>query len=197
MLIEIQQILVCMGFVALAELGDKTMMTTIALTLRYGALIAIVTSIAAFTTSTLIVALNANWLTIFISTNVIRLIASLAFIALGIITMIESLKKSTISQEISKIEHVRYLALFGMLVLAELGDKTQLSVFSLSISIGLIPTIIGGIAGYTLVNGIAIVISKILRTKINMKLAMKISSILFIIIGILMLLLALNDLLRS
>jgi len=186
-----------MGFVALAELGDKTMMTTIALTLRYGALIAIVTSIAAFTTSTLVVALNANWLTMFISTNIIRLIASLAFIALGIITMIESLRKSTDIHEISKIEHIRYLALFGMLVLAELGDKTQLSVFSLSISIGLVPTIIGSIAGYTLVNGIAIIISKILRTKISMKLAMKISSTLFIIIGIIMLSLTLNDLLRS
>ena len=196
-MVEIQQILICMGFVALAELGDKTMMTTIALTLRYGALIAIVTSIAAFTTSTLVVALNANWLTMFISTNIIRLIASLAFIALGIITMIESLRKSTDIHEISKIEHIRYLALFGMLVLAELGDKTQLSVFSLSISIGLVPTIIGSIAGYTLVNGIAIIISKILRTKISMKLAMKISSTLFIIIGIIMLSLTLNDLLRS
>ncbi|RLG85447.1 MAG: hypothetical protein DRO15_07490, partial [Thermoprotei archaeon] len=63
---EFQQVLLCIGLVALAELGDKTMMTTIALTLRYGALTAIATSVAAFTTSTLIVALNANWLTLFV-----------------------------------------------------------------------------------------------------------------------------------
>ena len=191
---EFQQVLLCIGLVALAELGDKTMMTTIALTLRYGALTAIATSVAAFTTSTLIVALNANWLTLFVSTDIIRLIASTAFIALGIITLVESFKKSIISQEVSKIQHLRYLVLFGMLILAELGDKTQLSVFSLSISIGLIPTIIGGITGYTIINSAAISISKILKTKINLRLTMRISSILFIIIGVSMMFLIISEL---
>jgi len=191
---EFQQVLLCIGLVALAELGDKTMMTTIALTLRYGVLTAIATSVAAFTTSTLIVALNANWLTLFVSTDIIRLIASTAFIALGIITLVESFKKSIISQEVSKIQHLRYLVLFGMLILAELGDKTQLSVFSLSISIGLIPTIIGGITGYTIINSAAISISKILKTKINLRLTMRISSILFIIIGVSMMFLIISEL---
>ncbi|RLG88011.1 MAG: hypothetical protein DRO15_03820 [Thermoprotei archaeon] len=169
-------------------------MTTIALTLRYGALTAIATSVAAFTTSTLIVALNANWLTLFVSTDIIRLIASTAFIALGIITLVESFKKSIISKEVGKIQHLRYLVLFGMLILAELGDKTQLSVFSLSISIGLIPTIIGGITGYTIINSAAISISKILKTKINLRLTMRISSILFIIIGVSMMFLIISEL---
>jgi len=172
-----------MGLIALAELGDKTMVTTIALTLRYGALNAITLSIAAFTTSTIIVALNANWLTLVISPNIMKLVASLAFIILGIITFMESFKTSVKAQEIDKICGLRCVVLYGTLLLAELGDKTQLGVFSLAVSVGLIPTIIGGIAGYLLVNSAAVMMSKLLKRRLSMKLAMRISSIIFIAVG--------------
>jgi len=182
-----------MGLIALAELGDKTMVTTIALTLRYGALNAIMLSIAAFTTSTIIVALNANWLTLVISPNVMKLVASLAFIILGIITFMESFKTGVKTQEIDRISGLRCVALYGTLLLAELGDKTQLGVFSLAVSVGLIPTIIGGVAGYLLVNGAAVIISKLLKRRLSMKLAMRVSSIIFIAVGIFMFILMLKE----
>ena len=192
-LADFQSLLLCMGLIALAELGDKTMVTTIALTLRYGALNAIMLSIAAFTTSTIIVALNANWLTLVISPNVMKLVASLAFIILGIITFMESFKTGVKTQEIDRISGLRCVALYGTLLLAELGDKTQLGVFSLAVSVGLIPTIIGGVAGYLLVNGAAVIISKLLKRRLSMKLAMRVSSIIFIAVGIFMFILMLKE----
>ena len=192
-LADFQSLLLCMGLIALAELGDKTMVTTIALTLRYGALNAIMLSIAAFTTSTIIVALNANWLTLVVSPNVMKLVASLAFIILGIITFMESFKTGVKTQEIDRISGLRCVALYGTLLLAELGDKTQLGVFSLAVSVGLIPTIIGGVAGYLLVNGAAVIISKLLKRRLSMKLAMRVSSIIFIAVGIFMFILMLKE----
>lgn len=180
---DFQSLLLCMGLIALAELGDKTMVTTIALTLRYGALNAITLSIAAFTTSTIIVALNANWLTLVVSPNIMKLVASLAFITLGIIMFMESFKTGVKAQEIDKIGGLRCVVLYGTLLLAELGDKTQLGVFSLAVSVGLIPTIIGGIAGYLLVNSAAVIMSKLLKRRLSMRLAMRISSIIFIAVG--------------
>ena len=193
-LVDLQSLLLCMGLIALAELGDKTMVTTIALTLRYGALNAIMLSIAAFTTSTIIVALNANWLTLVISPNVMKLVASLAFIILGIISFMESFKTGVRTQEVDRISGgLRCVALYGTLLLAELGDKTQLSVFSLAVSVGLIPTIVGGAAGYLLVNGAAVIISKLLKRRLSMKLAMRVSSIIFIVVGIFMFILMLKE----
>ena len=191
-MVDFQSLLLCMGLIALAELGDKTMVTTIALTLRYGALNAITLSIAAFTTSTAIVALNANWLTLVISPNIMRLVASLAFIALGVITFMESYKAEMRPQEISKVSGFRYIVLYGTLLLAELGDKTQLGVFSLAVSVGLIPTIIGGVAGYLLVNSAAVMMSKLLKRRLSMKLAMRASSIIFMAIGVSMVILLLK-----
>lgn len=190
---DFQSLLLCMGLIALAELGDKTMVTTIALTLRYGALNAITLSVAAFTTSTIIVALNANWLTLVISPNIMKLVASLAFIILGIITFKESLKTGVKAQEIDKINGLGCIVLYGTLLLAELGDKTQLGVFSLAVSIGLIPTIIGGIAGYLLVNSTAVIMSKLLKRRLSMRLAMRISSIIFIAVGTSMAILTLKE----
>lgn len=189
---DFQSLLLCMGLIALAELGDKTMVTTIALTLRYGALNAITLSITAFTTSTAIVALNANWLTLVVSPNIMRLIASLAFIALGVTTFMESYKAEMRPQEISKVSGSRYIALYGTLLLAELGDKTQLGVFSLAVSVGLIPTIIGSVAGYLLVNSAAVMMSKLLKRRLCMKLAMRASSIIFMAIGVSMVILLLK-----
>jgi len=191
--VDFQSLLLCMGLIALAELGDKTMVTTIALTLRYGALNAITLSVAAFTTSTIIVALNANWLTLVISPNIMKLVASLAFIILGIITFKESLKTGVKAQEIDKINGLGCIVLYGTLLLAELGDKTQLGVFSLAVSIGLIPTIIGGIAGYLLVNSTAVIMSKLLKRRLSMRLAMRISSIIFIAVGTSMAILTLKE----
>jgi len=177
--------MMCIGLIALAELGDKTMLTTIALVLRYGALVSLTISITAFTISTIIVAFNANIIASYIPKVIINIAASTAFILLGLLMIRDLLRHEELK---SNVSDVKYLTMLLLLIIAELGDKTQLSVFSLSVSLGLVPTIIGGIIGYSLVNILVAMFFRTLKPRLSLKYVMFLSALLFISIGIYMLL---------
>ncbi len=173
-----------MGIVALAELGDKTMLATLAMAMRFGVIRAIIMSILAFTVSSSIVALNASWILKVLPMEILNIISSALFIALGVLFLI-NLARHKESEEIRDYHrNFKYVTILATLIIAELGDKTQLSIFSLVISVGAIPAVLGGILGYSAVNLASSCISAIARRVLKLNIIVIVSSFIFIAIGL-------------
>jgi len=72
-----------------------------------------------------------------------------------------------------------------MILLAELGDKTQLTVISLSCSYPILSVFIGSMLGFLVVDGFSIIIGSSLASFIPMTWIMVASGIIFIVFGLL------------
>ncbi len=81
-----------------------------------------------------------------------------------------------------------FMLSFVSIVVAELGDKTQLSIISLTASLGRPFSIFAGmVLGYGVVAGLGVVAGEALLTVIPISVLTKASGLVFIIMGILML----------
>ena len=80
-----------------------------------------------------------------------------------------------------------FLISFGLIFLAELGDKTQLMVFTLALRYGGKPVLAGAFLAFALLSGSAAVIGKGLGGLFSQELITSISAWIFILFGIYML----------
>lgn len=71
-----------------------------------------------------------------------------------------------------------------MILLAELGDKTQLTVISLSCSYPALPVFIGSMLGFLVVDGISIIIGSSLASFIPITWITMVSGVIFILFGL-------------
>jgi len=71
-----------------------------------------------------------------------------------------------------------------MILLAELGDKTQLTVISLSCSYQPLPVFIGSMLGFLVVDGISIIIGSSLASFIPITWITMVSGVIFILFGL-------------
>ena len=77
---------------------------------------------------------------------------------------------------------------FGLIFVAELGDKTQLMVFTLALRYGGRPVLAGAVLAFALLSGSAAVLGKGLGELLSPELITRISAWVFILFGIYMLL---------
>jgi len=129
--LDFAPLLTTFGIIALAEFGDKTQLTVIALSAGYDRVKVFTGVILAFTLVTALGVLVGDTLFKFISPYLIKIFAGLLFVAFGAFTLLS--KKSCESDETNAttLTGNPLISTFSMIALAEMGDKTQLSAITL------------------------------------------------------------------
>jgi putative Ca2+/H+ antiporter (TMEM165/GDT1 family) len=127
--LDLTPFLTTFGLIAIAELGDKTQLTVIALSAGYDRTKVFTGVILAFVLVTGLGVLVGNVIFRFIDPDLIKILAGLLFIVFGIVTL-----RSKETCEDDKLTRIAspFISTFSMIFLAEMGDKTQLSAITLA-----------------------------------------------------------------
>ncbi len=126
---DVTPLLTTFGLIALAELGDKTQLTVIALSAGYDRVKVFAGVILAFTLVTGLGVLVGDGLLQLVNPALVRIIAGLLFVVFGIWIL---LSKTSCDANDSLLLRNPLISTFSMIALAEMGDKTQLSAITLS-----------------------------------------------------------------
>ncbi len=167
--------------VGISELGDRTQIATFSLTAKYGKPMHIFAgAILGFLLADGLAALVGNVLLEFIPTFYLRAVSGLVFIAFGVL----ELRKKDNSESEVKTGARPLLASFYMILISEMGDKTQfttaLLVAELDSALGVL---LGVLLAMALLSIFAIVIGARLRRILPMRTLKLISAILFMGLG--------------
>ncbi len=167
----------------LAELGDKTQLVALTLATRYNAKV-VLWGIFWATLAVHVVSTGIGWVMGgLLPTDWIKFIAGLAFIGFGFWTLRgdspENEEKGTLRGASP------FWLVFVTFFLAELGDKTMLSTVTLAATNSFIPVWIGSTMGMVISDGLAILIGKILGTRLPERIIKVGAAIIFFGFGVL------------
>jgi len=158
---ELTPLISTFGIIAVAELGDKTQLAAMTLSTSYRAASVFVGTILAVVLVDGLSILAGTALSGLVPTQLIGLIGAAVFIGFGIHTL---LSRET---ERVKVRRGKFVILtsFTMVLMMELGDKTQLSIITLAAKYAApISVFLGMFFAYVLVMGIAVVVgNRLLR----------------------------------
>lgn len=178
-----ESLLVSIGVVALAEIGDKTQLLAFILAARFKKPVPIILGILAATIVNhgLAGALGA-WITATASPEILRWVLGLSFIGMAIWTMIPD----KIEEEETQV--AKKFGVFGATLitffLAEMGDKTQIATVALAAHYGApLMVVFGTTLGMLIADVPAVFIGDKLASKIPMKLVHSIAAAIFALLG--------------
>ncbi|MCZ7393518.1 MAG: TMEM165/GDT1 family protein [Candidatus Methanoperedens sp.] len=126
---DITPLLTTFGLIALAEFGDKTQLTVIALSAGYDRVKVFTGVVLAFALVTGLGVMVGEGLLRIVPETLIKIIAGIMFVAFGIWMLLS--KTNCENNNTSPLGNP-LLSTFSMIALAEMGDKTQLSAITLS-----------------------------------------------------------------
>jgi len=163
-----------------AEVGDKTMLSTIILAIETrGFMRVLVASIAGFTVANVIAVLVGYVVRLVIDLTIAKVLAAVLFFTIGFWTILRS------EGDRGGVLKYGVLACFLMVFLMEMGDKTQFSIFSLTILYeNPLVVLTGGVIGYALANSIGITLAKYIGNRIDWSKVEKYAGLVMILIGI-------------
>ena len=167
------------SIVFLAELGDKTMISTAILAMRTKRFLSmLLISVSAFIVANTVAVLAAWVLEYAVNRIVVSVIAGLLFIVVGLWMLKER-------EEEFKEFREGIVAYFLAITFAEMGDKTQLAVFTTALATGQpLHVLVGGIIGYTIANAIGVIIVKLLGERVQWTKVKVFASAIMICIGL-------------
>ena len=177
----IQDILIPFITAGLAELGDKTQLAVFALaskTKKYMQLLLGI--ILAFIIADGLAVFLGDFIKKVIPMNYIKIGSGIIFIIFGIIILMSYKKKE------KKKYHLKnpFFSGFSLILISEMGDKTQIASGLFATKFNPILVLIGVILALTILSIMAIYLGKFLATKLKRKTVSIIAGILFILIGI-------------
>lgn len=167
--------------VGLAELGDKTQLAVLVLstkTRRYASLLAGV--MLAFILTDGIAILFGNYISQRIPMDYVRIGAGLMFIIFGLMTLHNRNKNE---EEGSYELKSPFMSGFWLILLAEMGDKTQLAAALFATQYNPLLVFIGVIAALFILSATAVYLGKMVMGKVDKKTISTIAGVLFILIG--------------
>jgi len=126
---DITPLISTFALIAMAELGDKTQLTVIALSARYDRKKVFSGVVLAFVLVTGLGVLVGEGLLKIIPEGMIKTIAGIMFVAFGLWML---LSKENCEEEENPRVLNPFISTFSMIALAEMGDKTQLTAITLS-----------------------------------------------------------------
>ena len=192
------------GLIFVAELGDKTQLAVVTQTCKYRRPWAVfVGASLALTVVTLIGALGGELLARLVPQGVLKFVAASAFVVMGVLIGRQAIKAGTRDREDAcdvaaaegqdctpgptRWDWKAFASTFGLLFVAELGDKTQLTVLSLAGKYGR-PWVVflGGALALTLVTGLGAAGGQGLCKLIPERILLWVSALAFVVMGILM-----------
>ncbi len=178
-----QALLVSIGVVALAEIGDKTQLLALVLAARYRKPVPIILGIlvATLLNHALAGVLGAT-LAAAVSPGTLRWVLGLSFIAMAAWTLVpDKYEEQTAQPPRFGIFGATLLAFF----LLEMGDKTQIATVALAAKYSsLISVIAGTTLGMMLANVPAVLLGEVAAKKLSMRLVHGIAAAIFLVMGI-------------
>jgi Ca2+/H+ antiporter, TMEM165/GDT1 family len=180
----IESLLVSIGVVALAEVGDKTQLLAFILAARFKKPLPIIAGIlcATLVNHGLAGALGA-WITANVSAQVLRWVLGLSFIGMAVWTLVPD----KIEDEETQV--AKRLGVFGATLvtffLAEMGDKTQIATVALAAHYASpVLVVIGTTLGMLIADVPAVFVGDKLAAKIPMKLVHAVAAAIFALLGV-------------
>jgi len=173
------------GLILATELGDKTMLSTIVFSARYKRPYMVLAAVMLALSTVTLIGIGVGFLlTEIIPLYILIYISGSVFIILGFYYLLTAKKE----EEDSIRATASFAAVFWIVFISEFGDKTQLAVISLTISlIAPIEVFFGATLGFLIINGIAILIGETISQRLPLVLIKRVAAILFIVFGILIL----------
>jgi len=173
------------ALVALAELGDKTQLAVITLSCQFRALSVFIGAMLAFLVSTTVAVAIGDALTFVLPTFWIRVAAALIFLVFGVYTIVSvKLKKKEAECKTKKEGRNGVFSSFSMVVLMELGDKTQLSVIALTAEYELPLYVFAGVMlAFAVVTALGATVGMAMTKFVPLKYIQLASGIVFLLLG--------------
>lgn len=180
---SIVAMLMTLSTVFAAEIGDKTMIATATLVAKTRKFLPVFfVSIMGFALANAIVVAVGVFARSTLNIDFLKLIAAILFVIMGTWMIINR-------EENKEESKIGLLAIFVTVFISEIGDKTQLAVFSSTILMNNpIFVLLGGVFGYAMANFVGTSIMKVAGSIVDLRMITRFGAVLFIIIGILMLL---------
>jgi putative Ca2+/H+ antiporter (TMEM165/GDT1 family) len=180
----LESLIVSVGVVALAEIGDKTQLLALILAARFKRPVPIIAGILCATlfNHALAGALGA-WITTVVSPTVLRWVLGLSFVGMAAWTLIPD--------EIEKDESevAKRFGVFGATLitffLVEIGDKTQIATVALAAHYGTpVLVVIGTTLGMLLADVPAVIVGDKLSARIPRRLVHSVAAAIFLLLGV-------------
>jgi putative Ca2+/H+ antiporter (TMEM165/GDT1 family) len=170
-----------LGLIALAELGDKTQLVCMTLATRHPPAPVLLGAVLAFAVlnglAVLFGASVAAWLPEWVTATAVAVL----FAAFGIKALREADAETV--EVVEKSGRSVLLSTFGLIFLAELGDKTQLAVAGLASTQAALPVWVGGTLGLAAVSALGVLAGRTVLRRLPMPLLHRISGALFLLLA--------------
>lgn len=177
-----QDILIPLIAVAIAELGDKSQLLILLLASRVKKRLRLLFGIVlAFFIVDGVAILAGSWITTVIPISMFKIISGIIFIIIGILLLIKKEPKD----ELKIYSKNSFLSGFLLIFLAEWGDKTQIASALFAAQYNALMVLIGVMLALTFLSILTIYFGKLISNKINKKVITKIAGVVFIGMGIL------------
>ena len=172
--------LASLGFVVLAEMGDKTQLLAMAFATRYRASTVMWGVFAATVFNHLLAVLAGNYLTNLIPIHYVQIAAAASFILFGLWTI----RGDELAGEDKRFHFSPFWTVAVAFFFAEMGDKTQLATVALAARYQtVIPVLVGTTAGMLIADAIGIGIGIVMGKKIPERAVKWMAAIIFIGFG--------------
>ncbi len=172
--------LASLGFVVLAEMGDKTQLLAMAFATRYRASTVMWGVFAATVFNHLLAVLAGNYLTNLVPIHYVQIAAAASFILFGLWTI----RGDELAGEDKRFHFSPFWTVAVAFFFAEMGDKTQLATVALAARYQTVmPVLLGTTAGMLIADAIGIGIGIVMGKKIPERAVKWIAAIIFICFG--------------
>ena len=177
----IQDLLIPFVSIGLAELGDKTQIAVLCLASKTKKYIQLLLGvILAFAITDGLAILLGNFITAHIPILYIKIVSGAVFIIFGLITLLNN------KTEEAKCELKQpFTSGFLLILLSEMGDKTQIASGLLATKYNPVMVFIGVFSALTLLSVMAVYLGKFIALKMNKRVTSKVAGIVFVVLGIL------------
>jgi putative Ca2+/H+ antiporter (TMEM165/GDT1 family) len=173
--------LASLGFVVLAEMGDRTQLLAMASATRYQASTARRGVSAATVRNHFLAVLAGNYLTNLVPIHYVQIAAAASFILFGLWTI----RGDELAGEDKRYHFSPFWTVAVAFFIAEMGDKTQLATVALAAKYqSVIPVLVGTTAGMLIADAIGIGIGIVMGKKIPERAVKWIAALIFIGFGI-------------
>lgn len=181
----LQALLSALGIVFVTEIADKTMLTTLCLSAQYRRpfIVLLATMLALLLASTIAVAIGTV-LALSLPVELILYISAGLFLAMGIHSLVKS-----VPEEDSCKQPSTFLSMISLVLVSELGDKSQLAILALAAQSAFpLFILLGSIAGFFIVNSIGAFAGDRAANRLPIRLVNKATGVIFIIFAFLIVL---------
>ena len=179
----LQDLLIPMIVIGIAELGDKTQIAIFLLSTKTKKHLKLLSGvILAFFLVDGIAVAAGDYVTRVLPFSYIKLFSGFIFILFGVITLLDFRKE----EEQHNLKNPFYSG-FTIIFVSELGDKTQIASGLFATKYNVLLVLIGVMIALSILSVMALYLGKFISRKVNEKILSKIRGVIFILMGVLFL----------